>query len=91
MGNNDPISQEKFYDTMNGTKKEILEAVDKVNDSVQDNRVAIGKIETKLDTHETRMNGQDKKIEGQKNWNRGLAAVEAAMAAVLVALGIGKE
>jgi len=91
MANGDPISQEKFYDTMNSTKKDILDAVEKVNGHVQDTRVDVAKINTKLDTHEARMNGMDKQIDSQKTWNRGLAAVEAALAAVLVAIGIGRE
>ncbi len=95
MANGDPISQEKFYDTMNSTKKDILDAVEKVNGHVQDTRVDVAKINTNLDTHEARMNSQDKRIDNQddkigsqKAWNRGLAAVEGLLVAIMVALGI---
>ncbi len=98
MGDGDPVGQRQFAETMAGTEKRILDAVDKVNGGVQDNRVAIGKVETKLDTHEQRMDGQDtrmenqdQKIDDQKKWNRGLAAVEALIVAGLAAVGINKQ
>ena len=91
MGDGDPVSQKQFYEG----QKEILQAVEKVNGGVQDTRVDVGKIDTKLENNEKRMDaqdmrmdGQDKKIDNQKAWNRGLAAVEGLLAAVLVALGI---
>jgi len=88
MGNGDPVTQKQFYDTMNGTKTEILNAVATVNGHVQENSVKLGVVETKLDTHEKRMDAQDVKIENQKVWNRGLASIEVALAGLLAYLGI---
>ena len=95
MGDGDPVGQRQFFEAMNGSEERILAAVGKVNDTTQDLRVDVGKVQTSLDTHEKRMNGQDTKIEiqdqkidDQKKWNRGLAAVEGLLATVLVALGI---
>ncbi len=91
MGDNDPVGQRQFSETMSKTKQEILEAVEKVNGHTQDIRVKVGQIETKLETHETRMNGLDKTMGRQTSWNRGLAAIEALLVAGLAALGISKE
>ncbi|KKL10550.1 hypothetical protein LCGC14_2554700 [marine sediment metagenome] len=94
MGNGDPVTQHQFYEG----QKEVLQAVEKVNGGVQNIRVDVGQIDTKLDNNEmrmdaqdTRMDGQDVKIDDQKKWNRGLAAIEAALAALLVAVGIRGE
>ena len=98
MGNGDPVSQQYFHDTMNGTKKEILDAVKEVNGHVQDTRVEMREVHTKFDSQEkridaqdTRMGEQDKKIDNQKNWNRGLATVEALIATGLAYLGIRQQ
>ncbi len=98
MADGDHVTQKQFYETMGGSEQRILDAVGKVNDSVQDTRVDVGKVKTKLDTQEKRMNDQDgrmdtqdKKIDDQKKWNRGLAAVEALIVAGLAAVGISKE
>ncbi len=95
MGNGDPVTQQQFYDTMDGTKKDILKAVEKVNGHTQDLRVDVGKVQTSLDTHEKRMDGldttiekQDDKIDDQKKWNRGLAVVEGLLVTALAAVGI---
>lgn len=88
MGASDPVGQRQFADTIRGTEQRILDAVEKVNGGVQDNRVAIGKVETKLETHEKRMDNQ---TDDQKKWNRALAAMEGLLIAGLAAIGIGKE
>ena len=98
MGDGDPVGQRQFFEAMNGSEKRILEAVGKVNETTQDLRVDVGKVQTSLDTHEKRMNGQDtkigiqdQKIDDQKKWNRGLAVIEGLLVAGLAALGINKE
>ncbi len=95
MGNGDPVTQEKFYDTMNSTKKEIVDAIEKVNDNVQETNTKVAVVETKLDTHETRMSGIENEVKDQKNinknWNRGLATAQALLGTVLVGLGITRE
>jgi len=88
MGNGDPVTQQQFYKESSASERRILEAVEKVNGNVSKNNTKLGVVETKLDTHEKRMDGIDDKIENQKVWNRGLAVVEGGLAAVLVALGI---
>jgi len=91
MGNNDPISQRQFYKESADSERRILGAIDKVNGNVNANNVKLGVVETKLDTHEKRMNGQDKKLDTQKNWTRGLAVIEVAITGLLVAVGIRQE
>lgn len=91
MADGDPVSQQQFFDTMSGTKKEILDAVETVNGHVQNTRVDVGKINTKLDNHKERLDAQDEKIESQKNWNRGLAAIEGVITAALIAVGIRQQ
>jgi hypothetical protein len=87
MGNGDPVSQQQFFDTMNGTKKEILEAVEKVNDNVGNNNVSIGKIETKLE----RVDKLEDQVGSLKTWDRIDTIASGAVAAMLAALGIGRE
>jgi len=98
VSNGDPVTQKQFADTMRTDKKEVLDAIEKVNGHTQDLRVDVGKVQTSLDTHEKRMDkqdermdGQDDRIENQKTWNRGLAAIEALLAMLLAWVGIGKE
>ena len=98
MGDGDPVGQRQFFEAMNGSEERILAAVGKVNDTTQDLRVDVGKVQTSLDTHEKRMDGQDTKIEiqdqkidDQKKWNRGLAVIEGLLVAGLATLGISKD
>ena len=91
MGDGDPVGQRQFFDTMSTSKKEILAAVEKVNDNVQKNNATLCVVDSKLTTHEKRMDKQDDKIESQKAWNRGLAAVEVLLASILVALGLRQQ
>ncbi len=91
MSNGDPVTQKQFYDG----QREILVAVEKVNGGVQDTRVDVGKINTKLDNNEKRMDGldtaiekQDDNIDDQNKWNRGLAVVEGLLVTALAAVGI---
>ena len=88
MGNGDPVTQQQFYKESSASERRILEAVEKVNGNVSKNNTKLGVVETKLDTHEKRMNGMDVKIENQKVWNRGLASIEVALAGLLAYLGI---
>lgn len=91
MSNGDPVTQKQFYETVNGNQKEILGAIGKVDDTVQNLRVDAKEVATKQEAQETRMDGIEKSVDNQKNWNRGLAAVEGLLATVLVALGITRE
>lgn len=88
MSDGDPVSQRQFFETIEKSNGKVLKAIGKVDEKVQDLRVDVKEIATKQSAHETRMDAQDKKIDDQKKWNRGLAAIEGLLATVLVALGI---
>ncbi len=83
MGNGDPVTQEQFY---NG-QKEILGAVSDVNDTVNNLRVDVGKVETKLE----RVDALEDQVGNLKTWDRIDTIATGAVAAVLAALGIKGE
>jgi peptidoglycan hydrolase CwlO-like protein len=49
------VSLKDVYDAVGETRKELSDQIEKVNGDVVDVKVAVGKIETKLDTHEIRI------------------------------------
>ena len=83
MGNGDPVTQEQFH---NG-QKEILGAVDKVGDTVNNLRVDVAKVETKLE----RVDALEDQVGSLKTWDRIDTIVTGAAAVVLSALGIRGE
>ena len=83
MGNGDPVTQEQFY---NG-QKEILVAVDKVNDTVNDLRVDVGKVETKLE----RVDTLEDQVGSLKTWDRVDTVITGLATAILAGLGITRE
>lgn len=91
MADGEPVTQKQFYETVNGNQKEIMGAIGKVDDTVQNLRVDVKEVATKQEAQKTRMDGVEKSVDNQKNWNRGLAAVEGLLATVLVALGIKRD
>lgn len=82
MANGDPVTQEQFY---NG-QKEILIAVDKVGDTVNDLRVDVGKVETKLE----RVDKLEEQVGNLKTWDRIDTVVSGLAATVLAVLGINR-
>ena len=80
---------------MSGSEEKILEAVGKVNVTAQETNTKVAVVETKLDTHEMRMDDMRDEMKEQKslnkNWNRGLATAQALLGTVLVGLGITRE
>ena len=91
MGNGDPVTQKQFYETVNGNQKEILGAISKVDDTVQNLRVDVKEVSTKQEAYETQVGKLEDSVGDQKKWNRGLAAVEGLIAAGLAYLGIRGE
>lgn len=79
---------------MNGTKKEILDAVGKVNGRV---REVDGKLNTtniivaKLQERTGRVDKLEEKVDGLKTWDRVDSLVSGVVAAVLMALGINQK
>ena len=57
------VTIKDVYELVDKSRKETAKAINKVNGDVTDVKVKVGKIETKLDAQEKRMNGQDDKIE----------------------------
>lgn len=88
MADGDPVSQKEFYKESSASERRILKAIGKVDRNVSANNTKLGVVETKLNANEKRMDGQDVKIDDQKKWNRGLAAVEGLIATGLAYLGI---
>lgn len=88
MGDGDQVTQKQFYDGIKESDEKVLTAIGKVDETVGNLRVDVKEVSTKQAAYEKRMDAQDKKIEQQSNWNRGLAAVEALLASFLIALGI---
>lgn len=90
MGNGDPVTQKQFYETVNGNQKETLDAIGKVGDTVQNLRVDVKEVSTKQEAYETQVGKLEKSVDNQKTWNRGLAAVEGLLVAMLAAVGINR-
>lgn len=90
MADGEPVTQKQFYETVNGNQKELMGAIGKVDDTVQNLRVGAKEVATKQDAQETRIDGIEKSVDNQKNWNRGLAAVEGLLATILAAFGFSR-
>ncbi len=84
MSNNDPVSQQQFADTMRTDKKEVLDAINGVNDSVGDLRVDVGKLETKME----RVDKLEDQVGDLKTWDRIDTVVTGIATTILAALGI---
>ena len=84
MADGDPVSQQQFADTMRTDKKEVLAAINGVNDSVGNLRVDVGKLETKME----RVDKLEDQVGNLKTWDRIDTVISAAAAAVLAALGL---
>ena len=94
------ITIKDVYELVDKSRKETSKQIQKVNGDVTDVKVQVGKIETKLDAVEDRMNGQDDKIEANvtalntmrdrymKQLQRaaGVGGVTGTLAAIIVAL-----
>ncbi len=88
MADGEPVTQQQFYETVNGNQKETLDAIGKVGDTVQNLRVDMKEVTTKQEAQEGKIKTVEDSMDNQKNWNRGLAAVEGLIVAGLAALGI---
>ena len=88
MADGEPVTQQQFYETVNGNQKETLEAIGKVGDTVQNLRVDMKEVTTKQEAQEGKIKQAEDSVDNQKNWNRGLAAVEGLIATGLAYLGI---
>lgn len=86
MGNGDPVTQKQFADTMRQDKKEVLEAIDRVNGNVQKNSISLAKMETKLE----QVDDLKDQVGSLKTWDRVDSVVTALATAVLAALGINR-
>lgn len=84
MSNGDPVTQKQFYETMNGSKREILDAVEKVNGHVQENKIALATVTTKIEQH-------DDEIKSLKLWNKTDTVVSGVVVTVLAALGLREQ
>lgn len=87
MANGDPVSQQQFADTMRQDKKEVLEAINGVNDSVGNLRVDVAKLETKMDRVET----LEDQVGNLKTWDRLDTIVSGLVMAILTALGLREQ
>ncbi|MHC4073506.1 MAG: hypothetical protein ACYSUC_11575 [Planctomycetota bacterium] len=93
MGNGDPVTQKQFYETMNGSKKEILDAVEKVNGSVKavdDKANATNLTVVAMDAKLKRVDDLDKKVDSLRAWDRVDSIVSGVVAVTLAALGINR-
>ena len=61
------ITIKDVYELVDQSRRETSQQFEKVNGDITDVKVQVGKIETKLDSHEARMNGQDDKIEANSD------------------------
>ena len=91
MANGDPVTQKQFYETIEKSNGKVLKAIGEVDKTVNDLRVDVKEVATIQGGQETRIKSVEDAADGQKNWNRGLAAVEGLLAVVLAAVGIGRE
>ncbi len=57
------VTIKDVYELVDRSRKETAKQLVKVNGDLTDVKVQVGKIETKLDSHEKRMNGQDERID----------------------------
>ena len=94
------ITIKDVYDLVDKSRKETSTQIEKVNGDVTDVKVKVGKIETKLDAQEKRMNGQDAKIDAnadavntmrdrymkQLQKAAGVGGITGTLAAIIVAL-----
>lgn len=94
------VTIKDVYELVDKSRKETAKAINKVNGDVTDVKVKVGKIETKLDAVEDRMNGQDDKIEvnttalntmrdrymKQLQKAAGVGGVTGTLAAIIVAM-----
>ncbi len=94
------VTIKDVYELVDKSRKETAKAINKVNGDVTDVKVQVGKIETKLDSHEKRMNGQDDKINAgitelktmrerymkQLQKAAGVGGITGTLAAIIVAV-----
>ena len=84
MGDNDHVTQKQFANTMRSDKKEVLDAIEKVNGSVTNLRVDVAKIETKLE----RVDKLEDQVGNLKTWDRVDTVITGIATAILAALGL---
>ena len=94
------ITIKDVYELVDQSRKETSQQFEKVNGDITDVKVQVGKIETKLDSHEARMNGQDDKIKAntddlktmrerymkQLQKAAGVGGVTGTLAAIIIVL-----
>ena len=80
---------------MDNVKKDIIKAVDKVDDkvtlvdgNVNGNAISLATLATKQDNDRASIKRLEDTAATQKNWNRGLAVVEAGLGTLMVWLGV---
>ena len=94
------ITIKDVYELVDQSRRETSQQFQKVNGDITDVKVEVGKIQTKLDSHEARMNGQDDKIEAnttgvntmrdrymkQLQKAAGVGGVTGTLAAIIIVL-----
>ncbi len=86
MGNGDPVTQRQFAETAARDKKEVLDAIEKVNGTVHNNNVALAKMEAKLEQVDDLKN----QVGSLKTWDRVDTVITAVVTAALAGLGINR-
>lgn len=88
MPDGEPVNQKQFYETMDGTKTEILGAVEKVGDKVNGNSIAIAEMNATITAFNGRIETTENDIRNVKAWNRADSIISAIAAFILGILGI---
>lgn len=75
MADGDPVTQEQFYETMNGVKKEVIDKIDIVINTVSDLNREIGEVKQSQKDQDNRVKGCEEKIHDLEKSDRKWAGI----------------